>query len=111
VTERRTDLIVSGGMNVYPSEVAHCIGRLPGVREVAVVGIAHERWGQTPVAVVVPDRDAGLTEADVIAHCKRHIARFKAPSRVEFVDGLPISASNKVLRRVLRDTLGGLATR
>lgn len=106
VTERRTDLIVSGGMNVYPSEIEQCIGQLPGVRAVAVVGIRHERWGQTPIAVIVPERGAELTEADVIAHCKVHIARFKAPSRVEFVDGLPMSASNKILRRVLRDTFG-----
>lgn len=103
VTERRNDLIVSGGMNVYPSEVEHALSKLPGVREVAVIGVPHERWGQTPVAVVAVEPGASLTEADVVGFCKENLATYKKPTRVLFVDELPRTASNKVLRRVLRD--------
>lgn len=105
VSERRNDLIISGGMNVYPSEVERCIAAVPGVADVAVVGVSHPRWGQTPVAVVVPKVDASLTEQDVMDCCRRSIASYKKPTRVVFVDELPRSASNKVLKRVLRDQL------
>lgn len=103
VTERRNDLIVSGGMNVYPSEIEQSLCRMDGVAEVAVVGVPHDRWGQTPVAFVVRQERVSLTEGEVLEHCARYLARYKRPSRVEFVDELPRSASNKVLRRVLRE--------
>ncbi|SOD74663.1 long-chain acyl-CoA synthetase [Jatrophihabitans sp. GAS493] len=109
VTERRSDLVVTGGMNVYPSEIEACISELDGVREVAVVGIAHERWGQTPIATVVRQPGSAITEEDVIAHCAEYLARYKRPSAVYFIDELPRSASNKVLRRVLRDQFGASA--
>lgn len=103
VTERRNDLIVSGGMNVYPTEVEHTISRLEGVADVAVVGVPHERWGQTVVAVVVRAEGAALAEQEVIDYCREHLATYKKPTRVLFVDELPRTASNKVLRRVLRE--------
>ncbi len=106
VTERRSDLIVSGGMNVYPSEVEYCIAALAGVSEVAVVGVAHERWGQTPVAVIVAGDGVQLTEQDVLDHCERYLARYKRPSSVCLVSELPRSASNKVLKHRLRDQFG-----
>jgi fatty-acyl-CoA synthase len=103
VTERRSDLIVSGGMNVYPSEIEYCIAELEDVSEVAVVGVPHERWGQTPIAIVVRAAGSSIDESDVIAHCAANLARYKRPSGVRFVDALPRSASNKVLKHVLRD--------
>jgi len=104
IAERRTDLIVSGGANVYPSEVERCIGELCGVREVAVVGVPHERWGQTVLAVVVRDpSQPALTEEAVIDHCRAQLAGFKKPSRVLFVDELPRTAGLKVARGQLRD--------
>lgn len=103
VTERRSDLIISGGINVYPSEIEEVLSRLKGVSEVAVVGVPHERWGATPVAYVVRESGCELTEEDLYAHCAKYSARYKRPSRIEFIDELPRSASNKVLRRVLRD--------
>ncbi len=109
VTERRTDLIISGGMNVYPSEIERCVAALDGVEEVAVVGVPHEKWGQTPAVVVVRRDGSGLTEDDVFEHCRRHLAGYKKPSRVVFSDELPRTASNKVLRRVLRDQLSSAA--
>ena len=103
IAERRTDLIVSGGANVYPSEVERCIGELPAVREVAVVGVPHERWGQTVLAVVVTNEDAELDETEVVEHCRRQLAGFKKPSRVLFLDELPRTAGLKVARAALRE--------
>lgn len=105
VTERRVDLIVSGGMNIYPSEVEYCIAEMEQVAEVAVVGVPHERWGETPAAFVVPVPGAQLTEQDVIDHCATYLARFKRPSHIRFLDALPRNASQKVLRRVLREDI------
>jgi fatty-acyl-CoA synthase len=90
-------------MNVYPSEVEQCIAGMPGVAEVAVVGMPHDRWGQTVVAVVVAAAD--LTEADVVGHCRERLASFKKPSRVVFVDALPRTAGLKVARAALRAQL------
>ena len=105
VTERRNDLIVSGGMNVYPSEVEACIAEMATVAEVAVVGGPHERWGQTPIAFVVCRDGAVIKEIEVVDHCTRFLARYKRPTRVMFVDDLPRNASQKVLRHVLRERL------
>lgn len=100
VTERRTDLIVSGGINVYPSEVERCIMQLPGVPECVVVGAPHERWGQTVVAVVIGSTN--VHEADIVDHCRRQLASFKKPTRVLFVNDVPRTASLKVKRAELR---------
>ena len=106
VTERRTDLIVSGGMNVYPSEVEHCIARLDGVRECVVVAAPHERWGQTVVAVVIGS--SAVTETQVIEHCRRELASYKKPTRVLFVDDVPRTASLKVKRAEVREDVARL---
>lgn len=102
VADRRTDLIVSGGMNVYPSEVERCVATLPGVVECAVVGVPHPRWGQTVVAVVVKEGHSPLTDADVIAACAAEMASYKKPTRVVFLDSLPHTASLKVKRGEVR---------
>ncbi len=104
VTERRTDLIVSGGMNVYPSEVEQCIKGLDGVLDVGVVGVPHERWGQAVVAAAVVAA-GGPDEAAIIAHCREHLASFKKPSEVVFMDELPYTATQKLARAVLREEL------
>jgi acyl-CoA synthetase (AMP-forming)/AMP-acid ligase II len=105
IAERRTDLIVSGGMNVYPGEVEACIGRLAGVREVAVVGVPHERWGQSVLAAIVLEPNASVAPDDVLAICHDQLAGFKKPSRIVFVDELPRTTSLKVARTVLRERM------
>jgi acyl-CoA synthetase (AMP-forming)/AMP-acid ligase II len=104
VTERRTDLIVSGGMNVYPSEVEQCIKQLAGVLDAGVVGVPHERWGQAVVAAVVV-ADDGPDEAAIVAHCRANLASYKKPNRVVFVDELPYTPTLKLSRATLRDQL------
>ena len=105
VSERRTDLIVSGGMNVYPTEVEHVIGMLPDVVECAVVGAPHDRWGQTVVAVVVRRSGSPLSETDVVGACRGRLASYKKPTRVVFVDQLPRTVSLKVSRAAVRARL------
>jgi acyl-CoA synthetase (AMP-forming)/AMP-acid ligase II len=107
VSERRTDLIVSGGANVYPSEVEDCIAAVPGVVEVAVVGAAHERWGQTVVAVVVRAGPDYPTEEQVLEACRTHLAGYKKPTRVYFVEARPRTPSQKVSRAAVRDLVKG----
>lgn len=103
VSERRTDLIVSGGANIYPSEVEDCIIRMPGVAEVAVVGAEHPRWGQTVVAAVVLDKGTQVTSDAVVEHCRLHLASYKKPTRVIFMDELPRTPTQKVSRATVRD--------
>ena len=101
ISDRRTDLIVSGGANVYPSEVEDCISQLVGVREVAVVGVPHERWGQTVVAVIVVDDDA-INQEVVLDHCRKFLAGYKKPTRVLVMEALPHTASLKISRAAVR---------
>ena len=109
VSERRTDLILSGGANVYPSEVEDCIIRLPGVADVAVVGADHPRWGQAVVAAVVRAEGAAVTADDVVEHCREHLAGYKKPTRVVFLDALPRTPSQKVSRASVRDLVRAMS--
>ncbi len=105
IVDRKKDMIVTGGFNVYPREVENAISPLSGVREVAVVGSPSERWGEEIRAVISLVPDAGLTEEQVIDHCRKHIAGYKVPKRVEFVDDLPKSGTGKILKREIRADL------
>ena len=102
VSDRRSDLIVSGGMNIYPAELEHTIERLEGVLECAVVGVAHPRWGQSPVAVVRLNPESHLSESDIVSFCRRHLANYKRPQRVIFVESLPRNSSNKIQRHLVK---------
>ena len=101
--DRRGDLIVSGGMNVYHSELERVIFTLPGVSGCAVVGAPHERWGQTPIAFVVAE--PGVSADDVFAICARDLAGYKKPAEVRIVPELPHNTSGKIMKHKLRDQL------
>jgi fatty-acyl-CoA synthase len=103
VVDRKKDMIKTGGENVASREVEESIYRLPQVSEVAVVGLPHPRWVEAVVAIIVVKPDATLNEPDVLAHCNTHLASFKTPKRVLFVDALPKNPSGKLLKRELRD--------
>ncbi len=107
IVGRAKDLVISGGYNVYPKEVEGVIDAIDGVVESAVIGIPHPDFGEAVTAVVKrqPGHD-GVTEDEVIAHCKAHIANYKVPKRVHFVDELPRNTMGKVQKNVLRDTYG-----
>jgi acyl-CoA synthetase (AMP-forming)/AMP-acid ligase II len=102
--DRKRDLIISGGLNVYPSEVERAIAEHPGVREVAVVGAPDPEWGEMVVAYVVAT-DGDLDEQQLIEWTRDRLAHYKKPKRVEFLDVMPLGSSNKVLKRELRDKL------
>jgi fatty-acyl-CoA synthase len=102
LTDRMKDMIVSGGENIASSEVERVIQQLPQVLECAVIGAPDPRWGERPLAVIVLHAGAPISAEAVRAHCRASLAGFKVPDRVAFVDGLPRSASGKVLKRELR---------
>jgi acyl-CoA synthetase (AMP-forming)/AMP-acid ligase II len=105
LTDRKKDMIISGGENIASSEVERVIYELPAVREVAVVGMADERWGERPVAVVVLAADTALDLASLANHCRSRLAGFKVPKELIIRDSLPRNPSGKVLKRLLRAEL------
>ena len=108
VVDRMKDMIKSGGENVASREVEEAIYRMAQVSEVAVIGIAHPRWVEAVVAVVVVKSGHALEAAEVLAHCAAQLASFKAPKRVVFVASLPKNPSGKLLKRELREQHAGL---
>ncbi len=107
VVDRKKDMIKTGGENVASREVEEALYRLDGISEVAVVGLPHPRWIEAVTAVVVPKAGRTLSEADVLAHAVAHLAGFKCPKAVVFVDSLPKNPSGKLLKRELRQRLAG----
>jgi fatty-acyl-CoA synthase len=103
VVDRKKDMIKTGGENVASREVEEVLYRHSGVQEAAVFGLAHPIWVEAVVAAIVPRNGATPTEDDLIAYCRGHLARFKTPKCVFFVDALPKNPSGKLLKRLLRD--------
>jgi long-chain acyl-CoA synthetase len=104
IVDRLKDMIISGGENVYSAEVENAISLIPGVGEVAVIGVPDERWGERVHAIIVPKPGAALTADDVMAHCRDQIAGYKCPKSVDFRDTpLPLSGAGKILKRELRE--------
>ena len=103
LVDRKKDLIISGGENIYPAEVERALLEHPSVREVAVVGVPHPRWVETPLAFVVPAGDARVVDADLLAHLRNRVASYKKPSAIVVVETLPRNAAGKVLKRQLRE--------
>ncbi len=101
IVDRKKDLIIVSGFNVYPREVEEILLRHPGVREAVVVGMADERRGQKVRAVIVPREQARPSAEELMAYCRERLAGYKVPREFEFRDELPRTASGKVLRRVL----------
>lgn len=99
LVDRRVDLIVSGGENVYPAEVERVLLQHPEVAAVCVVGLPHPEWGQQVAAVVVPRQKGGLEAADILAFGRSHLAGYKQPRQIKFVDKLPTTGSGKIQRR------------
>jgi malonyl-CoA/methylmalonyl-CoA synthetase len=108
---RAKDLIITGGLNVYPKEIEERIDRLPGVEESAVIGVPDADFGEAVVAVVVARNGASLTDRDVIDALRGEIASFKIPKRVHVVGDLPRNAMGKVQKNVLRDTYSQVGSR
>ena len=102
ITERKKDMIVVSGFKVVPTQIEDVVAQLPGVQEVAAIGVDDERSGEA-VKIVVVRKDRSLTEEDLLAHCRRHLTGYKVPKIVEFRDQpLPRTNLGKIMRRALR---------
>jgi len=103
IHDRVKDMIVSGGENVYPAEVENVLMGHPAIADVAVIGVPHDKWGETGKAVVVLAGGASATPEELIAYARERLAGFKTPTSVDFVDALPRNPSGKVLKKDLRE--------
>jgi fatty-acyl-CoA synthase len=106
ILDRKKDMIISGGENVYPAEVEDALYQHPDIKEVAVIGVQHPRWGETVRAVVVVKDGATLNEQEVIDYTQGRLARYKQPRSVMFTDALPRNPTGKVLKFELREKFG-----
>ena len=102
IVGRAKDLIITGGLNVYPKEIEEKIDALPGVMESAVIGVPDPEFGEAVTAIVVPRAGCEITEASIVTALKEDIAGFKVPKRVHFVPTLPRNAMGKVQKNLLR---------
>lgn len=102
LVDRNKDMIISGGFNVYPSEVENCLAQHPNVASSAVIGIPHEKWGEQVTAVVVPRQGSSCSEQDIITYVTQHKGVVNSPKKVIFVDELPLTAIGKVDKKALR---------
>jgi acyl-CoA synthetase (AMP-forming)/AMP-acid ligase II len=101
--DRLKDIIVSGGENIVPGEVENALMAHPGVADVAVIGVPHEKWGETPKAIVVRSSGSEVPGEELIAHARARLAHYKCPTSVDFVDELPRNPAGKILKRELRE--------
>jgi acyl-CoA synthetase (AMP-forming)/AMP-acid ligase II len=102
INDRKKDMIISGGENIYPAEIENVILSHPKVREVAVIGQASAKWGEAPLAIVVK-QDPSLSEDEVVEWSRGKLAGYKRPRAVRFVDEIPRNPAGKILKRVLRE--------
>jgi len=108
LVDRKANMIISGGENIFPSEVENVVGGHPKVKDVAVIGIPHEKWGETILAIVVLHEGQSATPEDITSFCRGKIAGFKVPKNVAFIkdEDMPRTANGKILHRILREKYG-----
>ena len=104
IVDRKKDMIIRGGENIYPIEIEEVLYQIPEILEAAVVGVPHEVYGEVPKAFIVLKEGQTLTEAAITNYMKTQLAKYKVPAEVEFIDSLPRNASGKVLKHTLRPT-------
>jgi acyl-CoA synthetase (AMP-forming)/AMP-acid ligase II len=107
ITDRIKDMFIVGGFNCYPAEIENALCSMPGVARAAVIGMPDERMGEVARAYIVPTADAELDEAAVIDWSREHMANYKVPRSVRFLDEFPMNASGKVLKGTLRELAAG----
>jgi len=105
INDRKTDVVISGGENIYPAELERILDGIDGIIEAAVVGAADDQWGEIPVAIVVINEDAAMTAQEILSAFKGRLARFKHPKAVGFLSALPRNVMGKVLKHELRRAL------
>ncbi|HWQ89279.1 MAG TPA: AMP-binding protein [Desulfitobacteriaceae bacterium] len=103
LVDRKGDMIISGGENVYPAEIEEVLSKHPAVAEVTVFGVPHPTWGEEVKALVILKEGAKVTEQELLDYCKASLAGFKRPKTIEFRDDFPRTATGKVLKRILKE--------
>lgn len=103
ICDRKKDMIISGGVNIYPAEIEDVLEHHDDIMDVAVFGVPNEEWGEAVHAVVVIRPGSGLTDADIIAYGREHLANYKVPRSISFMDEIPRTGSGKTLKRTLRE--------
>jgi acyl-CoA synthetase (AMP-forming)/AMP-acid ligase II len=108
LVDRKANMIISGGENIFPSEVENCVGGHPKVKDVAVIGVPHEKWGETVLAVVVLKKGETAQADEITNYCRGKIAGFKVPKNIVFIqdDDMPRTGTGKILHRMLREKYG-----
>ena len=107
ICDRKRDMIISGGVNIYPAEIEDVLHRHPGVQDAAVFGVPDPEWGERVHAAIQPRAGATLTAEAVIAFCRAHLADYKAPRQVSFHDEFPRDTAGKLVKRLLARALLG----
>ncbi|WP_284035467.1 class I adenylate-forming enzyme family protein [Neobacillus sp. 114] len=104
IVDRKKDMIISGGVNIFPTEIEEILQSHPSIKEVSVVGLPDEKWGEVVSAFIVKSDQDELTQVDIVSYCDGRLANYKKPKYIEFLDSLPKNAAGKILRRELRDS-------
>jgi acyl-CoA synthetase (AMP-forming)/AMP-acid ligase II len=102
IVDRKKDMIISGGFNIYPREVEDVLHMHPAVQDAAVIGVPDKKWGEAVKAFIVKREGITLSEKEIIEHCKKNIASYKKPQKVEFVKDLPRNPTGKILKKLLK---------
>lgn len=108
IVDRKKDMIIRGGENIYPIEIEEVLYQIPQLLESAVVGVPHEVYGEVPKAYVVLKEGETITEEEILNYCATQLAKYKVPYEVEFLDQLPRNASGKVLKHTLRSKVANI---
>jgi len=103
MVDRKKDMIIVGGENIYPHEIERVLLCHPGIADAAVLGIPHPVWGEEVLALLVRRPDAKIEAREVIQHCRSELSRFKCPTKVEFRQEIPRNAAGKIIKRALRE--------
>jgi len=106
IVDRKKDMIISGGENIYPAEVEAILNSHPKIMESAVIGAKDSKWGETVLALIVLEQGKAASKEEIDRYCKDNIARYKRPRRIYFVDNLPRNPSGKVIKAELRNRYG-----
>ncbi|MFP3981873.1 MAG: class I adenylate-forming enzyme family protein [Desulfobacterales bacterium] len=104
IMDRKKDMIISGGENIYPAEIEDLLMSHPKIADAGVIGFPDETWGEAIKAVVVPRQGEQISEEELVEWCRGRIARFKIPKKVVIAEEIPRTPTGKILKRVLRDT-------
>ena len=109
IVERKKDLIIRGGFNIYPKDIEEVLYKHPAVAEAAVVGKAHELMGEDVFAFIVLKPEARAGEEELIEHCRSQLAKYKCPSKIEFLSSMPKTPIGKIQKKELRKMAGKIS--